>query len=106
VDVESTKIVHQFSVGDKISGLTCMGWASSLTSRKRSEVGSKNDSASWMSLLGENPVLSENKVSLDLPRDLALIDIETSLPKLSVLPAGGNSSVTRPSLRDYPADKK
>ena len=67
-----------------------MGWASNLTSRKRSEVGSKNGRGSWGTLL-EGSVLSEMQGSLDLPRDLALIDIETSLPKLSVLAAGGNS---------------
>lgn len=68
-----------------------MGWASNITSRKRSEVGSNSGSGSWEGLLEESPVLSENTASLDLPRDLALIDIETSLPKLSVLAAGGNS---------------
>ena len=29
--------------------------------------------------------------SLDLPRDLTLIDVESSMVKLSVLPAGGTS---------------
>ena len=68
-----------------------MGWASNLTSRKRNEVGSKKGLGSWEDLLDEDSIFSEIKAPLDLPRDLALIDIETSLPKLSVLAAGGSS---------------
>jgi anaphase-promoting complex subunit 4 len=68
-----------------------MGWASNLTSRKINEVGSKRGPESWEHLLEENDTFSENKVPSDLPRDLTLIDIETSLPKLSVLAAGGSS---------------
>ena len=68
-----------------------MGWASNLTSRKSNEVGSKRGPESWEHLLEEGDTFPENKVPLDLPRDLTLIDIETSLPKLSVLAAGGSS---------------
>jgi anaphase-promoting complex subunit 4 len=68
-----------------------MGWASNLTSRKRNETGSKKGPGSWGDLLDEDSIFSKSKASLDLPRDLALIDIETSLPKLSVLAAGGSS---------------
>ena len=91
MSAESTKIVHQFSTGNEVSGVTCMGWASNLTRRKHNEVSSKRGPGSWESLPNENSLSSENKKSVDLPRDLALIDIETSLPKLSVLAAGGSS---------------
>jgi anaphase-promoting complex subunit 4 len=91
VSAESTKIVHQFSTSNENSGVTCMGWASNLTSRKCSEVDSNQGSGSWEDLLGEVSVFAKNKAPLDLPRDLSLIDIETSLPKLSVLAAGGNA---------------
>jgi anaphase-promoting complex subunit 4 len=67
-----------------------MGWASNLTSRKRNEVGSKKSHESWEDLLQEDHMLG-SKAPLDLPRDLTFIDIETSLPKLSVLAAGGSS---------------
>ena len=68
-----------------------MGWSSNLTSRKRNEADSKNGDGSWGDLLAGGSIASENKVPLDLPRDLALIDIETSLPKLSILAAGAGS---------------
>lgn len=48
---------------------------------------------SWETLLSSEAILSENKEYLDLPRDLAQIDIERSLPKLSVLATGGSSYV-------------
>ena len=82
--------MHQFSIGDQVSGVTCMSWASNLTSRKRIEVGSKKSHESWEDLLQEEDILG-SKDPLDLPRDLTLIDIETSLPKLSVLAVGGSS---------------
>jgi anaphase-promoting complex subunit 4 len=90
VGADSTKIVHQFSTGDKVTGITCMGWTSNFTRRKRNEVDSKKGPGSWGDVLDEGSI-SEDKAPLDLPRDLALIDIETSLPKLSVLAGGGTS---------------
>lgn len=89
IGAESSKIVHQFSTGDNVNGVTCMGWGSNLTG-KSSKSERKGD-ATWEELLGDEEVLAGNKVPLDLPRDLALIDIERSLPKLSVLAAGGGS---------------
>lgn len=39
-------------------------------------------------------VESGDKKPLDLPRDLSLIDIEASMPKLGVLPAGATAYVS------------
>lgn len=88
IGAESSKIVHQFSTSEQGSGITCMGWGSTLTGK--SSKSEKSD-ATWEELLGGEEVRPGNKVPLDLPRDLALIDIERSLPKLSVLAAGGAS---------------
>jgi len=66
-----------------------MGWGATLTG-KHSKSEKKGD-ATWEELLGNEEVGPGNKIPLDLPRDLALIDIERSLPKLSVLAAGGGS---------------
>jgi anaphase-promoting complex subunit 4 len=90
VGAESSKIVHQFSMGE-VSGITCMGWGTNLISRKPNSVSSRKAPGSWEDFLGDQSVASEDKAPLDLPRDLTLIDIETSLPKLSVLAAGGTS---------------
>lgn len=93
VGAESSKTVHQFSTStddQDIAGVTCMGWASNLIAKKPSITDSKKNS-SWNELLIGQSEFSGEKTPLDLPRDLTLIDIETSMPKLSVLTAGGTS---------------
>jgi anaphase-promoting complex subunit 4 len=91
VGAESNKIVHQFTTGDEVSGVTCLGWATNLTSKSTSSIGATNEPGSWSAFLTEDRTFSEEKMPLDLPRDLSLLDIETSLPKLSVLTAAGTS---------------
>ncbi|CZT51391.1 related to cyclosome/APC subunit Cut20/Apc4 [Rhynchosporium secalis] len=90
VSTESSKIVLQFSAGDNVGGVTCMGWAMCLIHRS-SPSSSKKRIESWGSFLAMDGGLSDEKVPLDLPQDLSLVDIEISLPKLSVLAAAGNS---------------
>ena len=46
-----------------------------------------------LSLNAQIPTLLQSKA--DLPRELALIDVETSLPKLSTLPSMGGEYVVR-----------
>ncbi|KAG9233604.1 anaphase-promoting complex, cyclosome, subunit 4-domain-containing protein [Amylocarpus encephaloides] len=85
---ESAKIVHQFSTGEAVSGITCMGWGSNATNKSSS---STKRNASWEEVLNSSGLQDDEKFSLDLPRDLSMIDIEISLPKLSLLAAGGSS---------------
>lgn len=87
---ESSKIVHQFSTGTSISGVTCMGWTSNVANKKSSSVKQTKISA-WQHHFSEGNYASKGKAALDLPRDLAMIDVEISLPKLSVLANGGSS---------------
>jgi anaphase-promoting complex subunit 4 len=91
VGAGSSKIVHQFTAGENISGVTCLGWATNLTRKSASSVSPDQDFDSWGTFLTEDGIFSDEKTPLDLPRDLSLIDIETSLPKLSVLAAAGSS---------------
>jgi anaphase-promoting complex subunit 4 len=85
VGAESSKTVHQIQTDtQEASGITCLGWVSNCTS-KRPRAGS------WKDTMKEKWDEYEQKTLLDLPRDLALIDIESSMPKLSVLSAGGIS---------------
>ena len=88
---DSSKIVHQFSVGDDITGVTCIGWASNLTSRKPTWSKTKQGPQSWEEMFVQDDQFSESNTALDLPRDLSMIDIEISMPKLSVLSASGSS---------------
>jgi anaphase-promoting complex subunit 4 len=66
----------------------CLGWASNSTLRRTNRAKSSHGK-DWQSLVNEQTFDEGN--SLDLPRDLALIDVESSIPKLSVLPVGGTS---------------
>ncbi|PVH86890.1 hypothetical protein DL98DRAFT_449113 [Cadophora sp. DSE1049] len=90
VSAESSKIVLQFSAGDNVGGVTCLSWATNTIYRPSSS-SSKKNVESWGSFLATDGDLSDEKAPLDLPQDLSLIDIEISLPKLSVLAAAGNS---------------
>jgi anaphase-promoting complex subunit 4 len=91
VGAESSKIVHQFTTGDQVSGVTCLGWETNVTTKSNSSLGTGHDIGSWGAFLAEDGIFSKENMPLDLPRDLSLIDIETSLPKLSVLAAAGSS---------------
>lgn len=84
--------MHQFITGDGDGdGITCIGWASNLTRKVSDSVKSQKKRESWGDLLSDDGVEFETKEVLNLPRDLSQIDIETSLPKLSVLASGGTS---------------
>lgn len=91
VGADSSKIVHQFSTGDDITGITCVGWASNITNRNPILSKGTQNPHSWGDVFKEDEDFAESKTTLDLPRDLTLIDIEISMPKLSILTAGGSS---------------
>ncbi|ESZ98045.1 hypothetical protein SBOR_1576 [Sclerotinia borealis F-4128] len=94
VGAESTKVVHHFYTttdDQEFSGVTCMSWSSNTIGRRVEGKGSKLVPDTLKNIFKDESELSEGRAVLDLPRDLALLDIEHSLPKLSVLPAGGTS---------------
>jgi len=90
VGAESSKIVHQFKTVEGTSGITCVGWATNFTNKTSSSMTVRKSFTQWDKILAKDSKLSEDASSLDLPRDLSLIDIESSLPKLSVLASAGN----------------
>jgi anaphase-promoting complex subunit 4 len=92
VGAESSKTVHQIAIGPHgATGITCLGWVSNSTGKRNTEFGPIKDRSSWQNLFEETLDGTGDGDTLDLPRDLTLIDIESSLPKLSVLPAGSTS---------------
>jgi anaphase-promoting complex subunit 4 len=94
VGAESSKVVHQFvaaSDDQEISGVTCMGWKSNSIGKNVPRKSSKADTSTWEDLLKDGSNSFDRESFLNLPRDLSLLDIEPSLPKLSVLPGGGTS---------------
>ncbi|KAF7930951.1 hypothetical protein BELL_0049g00140 [Botrytis elliptica] len=94
IGAESTKVVHHFSTtsdDQEFSGVTCMGWSSNTIGRRVESKASKLVPDTLKKIFEDEKELSTEKAVLNLPKDLALLDIEPSLPKLSVLPAGGTS---------------
>ena len=95
VDPESSKVAHQIKVvdGDGDGGaneITCIAWATNWSGTKGLSDGMQKAESAWKQILGQEAgvdPLKEQK-PLDLPRDLALLDIEPALPKLSTLSGG------------------
>lgn len=77
---------------------TCLGWGVNFTDSKAAQQHLR-DSAGQISVEdlltpGTHPSKVAALLQADLPRELALLDIETSLPKLSTLPStGGDDDV-------------
>ncbi|KAJ5259423.1 hypothetical protein N7478_012404 [Penicillium angulare] len=73
--------------------VTCLGWAMNFTDSKSAQKH-LHDSAGRISVQdlltpGIHPSKVAALLKADLPRELALMDMESSLPKLSILPATG-----------------
>lgn len=100
IGAESNKTVHQITVSEEEdTEVTCLAWTTYSAASKSlgdilAEAGPWKD-ATVGGLKGKNAQL------LDLPRDLAAIDIESSLPKLSVLPSGGTTYASPSSNRQF-----
>jgi len=92
IGAESSKNVHQIatSVG-RLGEITCLGWGANFTSKKSKAIRNIRGVFSWKEILERRLDEGEDENPLDLPRDLSLIDVESSLPKLSVLLTGGTS---------------
>jgi anaphase-promoting complex subunit 4 len=91
---ESSKVVHRIAVDTKGLGptsVTCLGWVSNIIRNKANWDLSQLKAISRKTGPEGGLDKEEDESSLDLPRDLSLIDIETSLPKLSPLPSIGGS---------------
>lgn len=100
----SSKTVHHYqtyqqrdelvaSSEDPMPKPTCVGWGINFTDSKAAQ-RRLNDSAGLASVEdllapGVYPSKVTAMLKADLPRELALLDIEVSLPKLSTLPATG-----------------
>ncbi|KAL5354579.1 hypothetical protein ACLOAV_000668 [Pseudogymnoascus australis] len=91
IGAESNKTVHQVTVSEEEdTEVTCLAWTSySAASKSLGDILAEA-SPLWKSATGGG-TKGKSAQLLDLPRDLAAIDIESSLPKLSVLPSGGTT---------------
>ncbi len=88
----SGKTVHQLSVSQSTAKVSCLDWAinftnSVATQQQLTEAGQNVSLDDLLSLNADIPTILKSKANL--PKELTLIDVETSLPKLSTLPATG-----------------
>lgn len=88
---ETNKTIHQFSTVDKTSGVTCIGWVCNHTRKNLELQESKNALQPLDEFSFDFNILSKGLITLDLPRDLAHYEIERSMPRLSLLPAGSST---------------
>lgn len=89
--LETNKAVHQMRVCEAgKSKITSIGWAQNLAG-KHPVTATSSSIKTWEQLAAEGLDLNKKKPAANLPRELAFLEIETALPKLSPLPASGGS---------------
>lgn len=96
LDPESNKVAHQIVVsegGEEAPEITCLAWATNSTVLAGA-IDADAGKTVWQQMLAEgklelSKLLKKDEAPLDLPRDIALLDVEPSLPKISTLPSGG-----------------
>lgn len=92
VSAFSGKTVHQLPILHSPAKISCLGWAVNFTNSNatQQQLDESAPNVSLDDLLGLNAeVPSLLKSQANLPKELTLIDVESSLPKLSTLPATG-----------------
>ncbi|KAE8350137.1 anaphase-promoting complex component Cut20/Apc4 [Aspergillus coremiiformis] len=100
VSAYSGKTVHHYPAyqvqrdGDRSVRVTCLGWGVNFTDSKAAQrhLEEATGQISVEDLLSPDvhPSKAAALLKADLPRELALLDVESSLPKLSTLPATGS----------------
>ena len=68
------------------SQVCCLGWGINFVDTNKAAEQVKT---SLVDIISRNPQTQAVDIPPDLPLELALIDVETSLPKLSPLSSGG-----------------
>ncbi|KAL4913499.1 anaphase-promoting complex, cyclosome, subunit 4-domain-containing protein [Aspergillus aurantiobrunneus] len=98
ISAYSGKTVHHYQGGPQDLNVTCLGWGVNFTDSKVAQ-RQLHEAAGQLSVedllsLDVQPSKTAALLKADLPRELALLDIESSLPRLSTLPStGGDDDV-------------
>lgn len=85
-------MVHQIDCSAySKSQICCLGWGINFTDGNKIslELDKFKDEVTLDDLIGQNPRSKSVDTVPDLPLDLALLDVEAFLPKLSPLSSGG-----------------
>ncbi|KAI5859345.1 anaphase-promoting complex, cyclosome, subunit 4-domain-containing protein [Durotheca rogersii] len=89
--LETNKAVHQIPVcAPGKSKITCIGWARN-NAGKRPNPPTTSSTTFWEDALARELFPGGRKTTIDLPRELTFLEVETALPKLGPLPASGGS---------------
>ena len=102
VSSQTGKAVHHIKYQDQPSSkICCLGWGANLTDAKATRLRLDNlpDKVSLDDILNRGSQVQNTQAELDLPTELAFLDIEAVLPKLSVLPARDKEHVPALHLR-------
>ena len=86
------KVVHLIDCSEySKSQICCLGWGINLTDAKKVslELDKFKVEVTLDDVISQNPRMRSLKTVPDLPLDLAMLDVEASLPKLSPLSNGG-----------------
>lgn len=86
------KMVHQIDCSAySRSQICCLGWGISFTDGNKVglELDKFKDKVTLDDVISRNPRVNSMDIVPDLPLDLALLDVEACLPKLSPLSPGG-----------------
>ncbi|KAI9766935.1 MAG: hypothetical protein M1840_006232 [Geoglossum simile] len=93
IGADSSKTIHQIHASphrDQDSRVTCLGWGVNFTDPKgvKAQIESRSNS-SLDEYLSQSAQASTPGFVADLPAELALTDVDMTIPKLSILPSGG-----------------
>lgn len=86
------KLIHRVDCSDySKSPICCLGWGVILTERESlsQQIGKLKSKIDNEDVISRNPQTKALDHLADLPKDLAFLEIEAALPKLSPLSAGG-----------------
>lgn len=92
----SDKEVHTAPSPGTSNPISCIGWGTNVTDHRSAlqKLRNSQETLSLEDLLSSETDLSQlADLKNDLPRELALLDIESSLPKLCTLPPTGDEYV-------------
>ena len=91
-NAQTGKITHQIDCSAySKSPLCCLGWGMNFTDSDKtiSQINDLKGELTLDDILSHNPQTKTIDSVPDLPLDLAFLDVEASLPKLSILSSGG-----------------
>lgn len=91
-NAQTGKITHQSDCSAySKSRICCLGWGVNFTdsNKVKSHINELKGELTLDDVISHNPQARAMDSAPDLPLDLAFLDVEASLPKLSILSSGG-----------------